>query len=282
MWGAVRARSRRAAGLVAGLAVTAIASPALAQLCHDHGLAPAAPAPKPEVKEQSSAGTSTPVVPPPAPAISYAAGLGVETAQIAGGSYTGLSPRLAVRWRRLAAEASLPVFRLALGDTRTGLGDAILAASARLARVGGVDLTAVASASVPTGDHHHGFGMGHIMAMPGMVAAAGHTLRVTGTVTFGAALTGTGHEHMVNVVAPMNRTELTGGVAAAYAVTPTLAPELSAAMSEPIGDGVRRAAAGVGATAWFGAWQLRAAAQLGLAGDPYNTRVVLQGSVRLP
>ena len=44
MWGAVRARSRRAAGLVAGLAVTAIASPALAQLCHDHGLAPAAPA----------------------------------------------------------------------------------------------------------------------------------------------------------------------------------------------------------------------------------------------
>ncbi|HEV7558882.1 MAG TPA: hypothetical protein VGO00_25595, partial [Kofleriaceae bacterium] len=153
------------------------------------------------------------------PTQAVTAGLSVLAAsfdsEFYGGSYEGVMPSLRWSYGRFGAGTSLAFYRLeANGLDTNGIGDVMGDVDMRIASTPTASLSVMLGFSLPTGDDLHGYGMGHVMAMPMLVGTWTHA-RVTLTASggFGRALTDLGsHDHgMWPLVEPMNMSEVTFG-----------------------------------------------------------------------
>jgi hypothetical protein len=201
------------------------------------------------------------------------------------GDYEGLG--LAFGWRatRGGAHLMIPMYRLQEnGATHVGPGDVML----------GGDVTAIARArwragaslmaTVPTGDALVSLGMGHPMLMPAAWASLGGArAMVTASAGYARALASlAGHMHGIGpLVEPMNGSELTGEVRADLAPwSPPLAVTVRVAGAVPVGaDGTTRVIGAVGAMWRRARFETGVELQLGLAGDPFTFRGLVETAV---
>ena len=202
-----------------------------------------------------------------------------------GGDYEGVAPAASWAIDRFAAGASWSYYRLLKnGERELGVGDLI--GHGQVVLVGNDDAQAGVSfaISAPTGDELAGLGMGHTMLMP---AAWGswHDELVTVNASFGysRALAIGDHVHgMEPLVEPMNMSELTWSGGAEIGVAGGVRGGARFAGGVPVGDvpGITRVL-GALRVAWRdGRVDTAGELQLGLAGDPFNIRGVLQTSLR--
>lgn len=201
------------------------------------------------------------------------------------GSYQGLIPSVEASRGRFTAMASLPLYHLTEnGLSRYGAGDAALGAMAAIvardALHGGLALHVM----LPTGSELDNFGMGHVMAMSSVWASwSGDALRIAGSAGYARALTGLGgmHDHgPAPLVDPMNLQELTWSAAADLDLGHGVALGGRGRGAVPIGNGRTRVIAG-GRLAW-GTPRITTGfeLQVGLAGDPFTLRGVLDTALR--
>lgn len=198
------------------------------------------------------------------------------------GDYEGVIPAFEWSSRRFAAGASIGLYRIdANGRTVFGIGDVMLHAQASAVRFDHGELGGVVGVSLPTGEHVDGLGMGHLMAMPAAYASW-HIGRaqVSGSFGFGRSI-GDASSHaghgMWPIVDPMNTSELTWSASLDYAVAETLRVGARTsggiAVIEPGDDRVVAA----GRVLWTqGAMETAGELQVGIAGDPFKLRAVLQ------
>ncbi|HEY5920822.1 MAG TPA: hypothetical protein VIV11_04090 [Kofleriaceae bacterium] len=199
------------------------------------------------------------------------------------GNYQGIAA--AVTWSndRFAAGASTAWYRIeANGRSLYGFGDVVAHGQVRLVGDRHAGAGVMAAASAPTGDDRHGLGMGHPMLMPALFGTW-HVdrVRLAATAGYSVALGGNdGHDHgMWPIVEPMNRSELTWSAGGDVAITPRIHGGVRLSGGVPIGDGDHRLAGGVRAGWTSGRFITAAELQAGLAGDPFNIRGVVSGSV---
>jgi hypothetical protein len=217
-------------------------------------------------------------------------GLSLQAAGIDGtfyvGSYQGIAPSLA--WMRgwLGASATITLYHLTEnGLSLYGPGDAMVTCHATLLSTDDLDAGVALHVMMPTGNEIQGFGMGHVMAMPSVWAswrAAPLTLAASGG--YGRALVDLGGEHHdhgpMPLVDPMNLQELTWSAGADVDVGHGVQLGGRTRGAAPIGSGHTRVVAG-GRVAW-GTPRLSTGMeiQLGLAGDPFTIRGVLDTALR--
>jgi Putative MetA-pathway of phenol degradation len=254
-----------ATGMSFGIVSARALTNAQAQTCHDMPVALSAAAPR-------DAG--------PAPlGISFM--LRNQFTALPGGTFVGSNPQVGYQRGRWAAQVGLPMYRTAVGEAVTGVGDLTMEGSGNV--WGNQRLTAAVAVAVtaPTGDADASLGMGHWMVMPSAALRWRHNQWTsTAMIGGGKALgdsSGVHHHHGTTgfpMVNPMNQFEANGMVRVAVAVTSQLAPEALASVALPLDDtGVARAIAGVGATYSQGPWRLRPALQLGVIGTPFTARI---------
>lgn len=218
---------------------------------------------------------------------SFGAGVTLLAARFAtamyAGDYEAVVPNASWVGGRLALGAALPLYHLVEnGNSLDGLGDAT--GYARATVVGGAAAQAGVALAValPTG-HEMTFGMGHVMVMPS-VWGAWHRDRVglAASVGAGRALDHAGHVHgAAPMVDPMNLSELTWSAGADLAIASGVRAGARLGGAVPIDlPGVDRVVGALRAS--WGARHLDTAAelQLGLVGDPFTIRGVVQTSVR--
>jgi len=202
------------------------------------------------------------------------------------GDYQGLG--MSVEWRRPqgGARIAMPLYRLQEnGATHHGPGDLVI----------GGDVTALASprwrtgvalaTSMPTGDAQVSLGMGHAMLMPALwVAASGPRARCALSLGYSRTIGGhAGHDHGPRpLVEPMNAAELTGELRGE--VEPWPVPVRATARvggGVPVGvDGTTRAFGAVGASWHRPRFETGAEIQVGLAGDPFTVRGLVETAMR--
>jgi len=209
-------------------------------------------------------------------------------ASLYSGDYQGLVT--GGRWSRgrFGVGASVPMYRIDRnGRATTGAGDVMLHAHAMLLHRGPWSAMGMFMGSAPTGDDRAGLGMGHVMLMPEAQLRWTQTrLAVTATAGYcrGLASANAHAEHGMTtwpLVSPMNIAEVSYGLEAALAVTPSLGVALRAFGATPIGDGTTRLI-----TAGKVLWHHRRVAttfelQHGSVGDPFELRGLLGTSVHL-
>ncbi|MBP9086620.1 MAG: transporter [Kofleriaceae bacterium] len=238
---------------------------AWAQTCHDMPIALAAGTPRESGSEP----------------LGISMTLRNQFTTLPGGTFVGTNPQLGYQRGRWAGLVGLPMYRTAVGEAVTGVGDLTMEGSVRLWRSRHVAVAVAVATTAPTGDANQSLGMGHWMVMPSAAVSWQHN-RWTSTAMIGGGKAlgdtiGTHHHHGATgfpMVNPMNQFEANGMVRVAVAVTPQLAPEALGSVALPLEDsGVTRALAGIGATYSQGPWRLRPAVQLGVKGTPFTARI---------
>jgi hypothetical protein len=203
------------------------------------------------------------------------------------GDYQGLSAALAYAHPWLYVELTAPGYRLDDDDeVRYGMGD--LASDVRLKVVRSADERLAAgldlAATYPTGDSDHGFGMGHVMLMPGgWLLFRQDAMLLLLQLNYGASVGGShghgGHAHgSTSIVQPMNASELVHAVSLAYRFHPQLRALARLAGAVPVADraGQAREAVAFGLAALLGRFDVSAEVQLPVIGDPFRARTLLQ------
>jgi hypothetical protein len=202
------------------------------------------------------------------------------------GSYQGVTPSLGWMHGRFGASAAISLYHLTEnGRSLYGPGDAMLAAHATViaaeAMHGGIALHVM----VPTGSELDGLGMGHTMVMPSLWASwRSAPLTVAASAGYGRALIDLGgahHDHSaMPLVDPMNLQELTWSASADLDLGHGLQVGGRTVGAVPIGNGSTRVIAG-GRVAWgTPRFSTGLEAQVGLAGDPFTVRGVLDTALR--
>lgn len=268
---AVRRRWLGGGALGLGLA---LAGPGVARGDHDHDLG----APESDASHGSDGGAAVSV------------GLSVEAAEYANtsyvGSYQGVTPSLGASAGRFGVGAAITVYHLTKNGLSTyGPGDLMLGAHAAVIRRESFHAGVALHAHAPTGSQLEGLGMGHVHAMPS-AWASWQTSRLTLSASGGyahaiTALGGSHHDHDGGpLVAPMNQRELNWNASADLAVGHGLAVGGRTLGAVPVGEGRTRVIAG-GRLAW-GTSRVATGveAQLGLVGDPFSIRGVVETSLR--
>lgn len=201
-----------------------------------------------------------------------------------GGDYQGISP--AARWSsaRLAVSASMPYYQVTKnGKTLHGPGDGMVHGVIALVRTTTSQAGVALAVTAPTGDRQEGLGMGHVMVMP---AAWGSHVRgdvtVGGSVGYGQAL-GNGHDHGHGagpIVDPMNNSEVTWSASADLDLARELRAGARASGAVPTADGTTRVVGGLRVAWTAGPVVTAATVQVGIAGDPFTLRGVVETSFR--
>jgi hypothetical protein len=290
--------ARICAGL--GLALAAMAAPAAAQHAHHGGGDPAsrsddraAPCGGPTPAAGGSA--PAPCRAARAPRSSFGAAVGLIAARydamLFSGDYEGLA--VALRWSRgrLAAAAGVTGYRIDKnGKVVSGVGDAMIHGHAALWARGGLAAGASAMVMLPTGAHHAGLGMGHVMLMPSAWAAwspaAARGRLALGASTGYARGLGDASLHAAHggsawpLVDPMTPSELTYGASALAQLAPPLRAGLRVDGAVPLAEGEHRLVGGVRAVWARGRIETTAEVAAGLAGDPFGVRGLLEAAVR--
>jgi hypothetical protein len=223
------------------------------------------------------------------PTSTVTAGLSVLAAsfdsEFYGGSYEGVMPSLRWSYGRFGAGTSLAFYKLeANGLDTNGIGDVMADVDVRVASTATASLSVMLGFSLPTGDDLHGYGMGHVMAMPMLVGAWTHD-RVTLTASggFGRALTDLGaHDHgMWPLVEPMNMSEVTFGGGGDVAITGGIHGGIRVSGGVPVGAVGHDRLIGAARLAW-GSRRVETAAELqtGVVGDPFDVRGVVETALR--
>ena len=226
-----------------------------------------------------------------APAASLATGVSVVTARYDTiyyvGNYEGVAPTVHFMSGAWSGMAMLGLYRLdENGRTLYGIGDVMGSASATLVDAHAWRAGVTAAAMIPTGDQPTGFGMGHVMVMPAAwLACSAGPLALRGSLGYGRALTDlAGHDHGPwPLVDPMNMQEITWAASASLPVWRRLETTLggSGAVPVDVAMGVDRVAASLRA-AWLDPGMVTAVElQVGILGDPYVVRGLVEMMVTL-
>jgi hypothetical protein len=220
------------------------------------------------------------------------AGVAVQAARfdngIYAGGYQGIMPSVLWSHRWFRAAATVGLYHLTEnGLDRYGVGDAAIAGHATVITTRTVDAGAALHVTAPTGAEPW-FGMSHTMVMPS-VWARWRRDRLTVTATTGycravAEITASGepgeHAHGGPIVDPMNMQELTWDAGVDVDVRGGVRIGGRALGAMPIGEGTTRVI-GAGRVAW-GTPRVSTGfeLQLGLAGDPFTVRGVVDTALR--
>jgi hypothetical protein len=272
-------------------AIVAHAAPAAAQLCHDLpplGLSATEPGGHHHDMAGMSGMSGMGGMHDHGGGFGFGIGLRMEAASTIvdelPASYQGVALHAHVHAGPIVVAAHLPAYRL---DSARGLyygtGDLHVEAWLRVVRRPAVSAGVGLPVGLPTGSAERLLGMGHVMIMPAaFVAVRRGPFDAIALAAYHRALGGSGeHEHAANgpAVAPMAKEE----VAAAAQLTYWLdAAGATGAVAEtgfavPLVDGAStRAAAGVGARVRRGRYDVTVTVQLGLAGDPFIARGVVE------
>jgi hypothetical protein len=203
------------------------------------------------------------------------------------GDYQGITPAARYSHGRISAGANASLYRLTSnGATTYGPGDVVLDGQLLLAAEHPVHAGIALAASLPTGSHRNGLGMGHVMAMP---SAWGMYMfdraMLIGSFGYGRALGGGEHAHHTTggaLVDPMNISELTWSAELQYMLARALTLGVRGMGGIPVGEGgTNRVVGGVRALWTEGRVTTSAEVQLGFDGDPFEVRGVLATSLRL-
>jgi hypothetical protein len=218
------------------------------------------------------------------------AGLSVEAARFDNvlyiGSYQGIAPSLGWMRGRFGAGATVGLYHLVKnGLSVYGVGDAMFTGHAAVITTEALDTGIAVHLMVPTGSELEGFGMGHMMAMPSAWGAwRSRRITIKATAGYARALTGLGgaaHDHGPSpLVDPMNMQELTWSTGADLDVSHGVRLGGRALGGFALGNG-RDRVIGAGRVGWGTArvstgFEL----QLGLAGDPFSIRGVVDTALR--
>lgn len=217
-------------------------------------------------------------------------GVSVEAAEFDNmfyvGSYQGISPSLGWMGQRFGAGATIGLYHLSEnGLSVYGPGDGMLTGHVTVLATETLEAGVALHVMVPTGSELDGLGMGHVMAMPsawGTWHARSVTIMASGG--YGRAVTALGgghHDHgPTPLVDPMNLQELTWSASADLAVGHGVQVGGRALGGIPIGTGRTRVIGG-GHVGWdtprvSTTFEL----QLGIAGDPFTIRGVVETALR--
>lgn len=203
------------------------------------------------------------------------------------GDYQGVVS--SVHWSRgrFGASVTVPLYRLAEnGAAYLGIGDVAASGQVGLVATPHAQLGAMAMVSAPTGDGFEGLGMGHAMAMPALYAAWGLPgLALTASFGYSRALArvASDHDHGVwPLVDPMNMSELTWAVSGDHLLTSELRVGLRTSGGIPVGKlpGHERVIGALRVAFGRGRLQTAAEVQVGVVGDPFTLRGVLETALR--
>lgn len=200
------------------------------------------------------------------------------------GSYQGIAPSVGWMNGRFGASASIGLYHITEnGLSRYGLGDAMIAGHATMLATDTLDAGVALHVTGPTASHAPGLGMGHAMAMPSAWATwRAQPVAITASAGYGRALAALdAHDHgPMPLVDPMNLQELTWSAGAEVDVGSSVRVGGRTSGAVPIGTGVTRVI-GAGRVAW-GTSRVSTALelQLGIAGDPFTLRGVVETALR--
>jgi len=217
------------------------------------------------------------------------AGVAIEAAQFDTmsyvGSYQGITPSLGWMRGRFGAGATVGLYHLNKnGLSLYGIGDAMFTGHAMVFSTETVQTGLALHLMVPSGSELDGLGMGHVMALPSAWATwRSHRVAFRATAGYGWALTGSGGQHNHGpspLVDPMNMQEVTWSAGGDLEVAHGVRVGGRAQGGIPIGVGSDRVI-GAGRVAW-GTPRISTAfeLQLGLAGDPFTVRGVVETTLR--
>jgi len=217
-------------------------------------------------------------------------GLAVEAAGLDStfyvGSYQGITPSLGWMRGRFGASATISLYHLSEnGRSLYGPGDAMLAGHATVVATEALHAGVALHMMAPTGSQLDGLGMGHVMAMPSAWATwRSSPMTIEASAGYGRALTDLGgeqHDHgPMPLVDPMNLQELTWSAGADVDIGRGVQIGGRTLGAVPLGSGLTRVIAG-GRVAW-GTPRISTglAVQVGLAGNPFTIRGVLDTALR--
>jgi hypothetical protein len=206
------------------------------------------------------------------------------------GDYQGVTPSLSYMRGWFGASAAISLYHLnENGLSLSGPGDTMLAVHADVldGQIAGAPAQAgiAVHLMLPTGSEIDNLGMGHVMVMPA-VWGAWHVDAVTlaATAGYGRALTsmdGAQHNHgPAPLVDPMNMQEVTWSAAADVDVSHGLQVGARTQGAAPVGTGRLRWTGG-GRVGWGNPRvSTGLELQVGLAGDPFTVRGVLDTALR--
>jgi hypothetical protein len=203
------------------------------------------------------------------------------------GDYQGLTPGLRWTGSRFAASTNVGVYRLRKNGARyAGLGDLFIQGQAAIvghhARSAGLAL----AVSAPTGSQRDGLGMGHVMVMPALWGShALGDLTLAASCGYGRAIganDGDEHEHGAGpIVDPMNFSELTWSASGDLRVAQALRLGVRVGGALAFSDSGTDRAIAAGRAMWTGGrLDTSAEIQVGLAGDPFNVRGIVETALR--
>jgi hypothetical protein len=202
------------------------------------------------------------------------------------GSYQGVLPSIDWERGRFGASAAIGLYHLdENGLSVYGLGDAMATGHATLWATEAVQTGVALHVMVPTGSEIEGLGMGHVMAMPSAWGAwRARPITMTASAGYSRAMTSLGggqHDHgPVPLVDPMNLQELTWSAGADLEVGAGVRVGGRALGGVPLGAGRTRVIGG-GRVAWGTARvSTGLELQLGIAGDPFSIRGVVDTALR--
>lgn len=202
------------------------------------------------------------------------------------GSYQGVSPMASWMHGRFGAMAAIGLYHLDQnGLDHYGLGDISLGGHVALLRRPALDAGLALHVMLPTGSEVDNLGMGHTMAMPSAWASwRAAPVVLSASAGYARALVDLGgmhHDHgPMPLVDPMNLQELTWSAGAEVTLGHGMLLGGRALGAIPIGNGRTRVIGG-GRVGW-GTPRVSTAfeLQLGLAGDPFTVRGVVETALR--
>jgi hypothetical protein len=218
------------------------------------------------------------------------AGISIEAARFDNvsylGSHQGVTPSVSWTSSRFGVAAALGMYHLTKnGLSAYGIGDAMFTGHAAIITAGALDAGVALHMMVPTGSELKGFGMGHAMAMPSAWAAWQiRPVVINASLGYSRALVDLGgaeHNHgPAPLVDPMNMQELTwsGGAEVDAVGRIRIGGRVLGAM--PIGTGTDRL---IGAGRIAGGTPRLSTSfevQLGIVGDPFTVRGVVETALR--
>lgn len=217
-------------------------------------------------------------------------GLSVEAAEFDTtyyvGSYQGVMPSLSWMRGRFGASAMIGLYHLTENGLSTyGAGDVMLGGMAAIVERETLRAGVALHVMFPTGSELDNLGMGHTMAMPSAWTTwRSAPLTVSASAGYGRAMVDLGggqHNHgPMPLVDPMNLQELTWSAAADLDLGHGLQLGGKTLGGVPLGTGQTRVIGG-GRVAW-GTPRVSTGleVQVGLAGDPFTVRGVLDTALR--
>jgi hypothetical protein len=230
------------------------------------------------------------------PGDGFSASLGIQAAgfdtALYAGSYRAVIPTLGWSGRGLAASAALGLYHIDENGRRLyGPGDLAIRGHATVVTRDAVTAGVAIHASLPTGAHRDGLGMGHVMVMPSVwVGARLAAVSLDASAGYARALVALGGSHHDHgawpLVDPMTLQELTwsAGATVALGVCTGSCVRVGAGLAGAQPFGVAMTTPRVAATARL-AWSTARVgtaleASAGLAGDPFTVRGMVVGNVQ--